>query len=258
MKGKTKSSDRLDKTSKRKEIVSGKPPTTGTPLKKRAKLYRKASGAVEPAVEVNGQPNQFQEENNSEVEGEDSGDYFNEEGEEEETSSTNRSVDSDDMSADIVVQDDEFLDGIFDPTTVGCPENMTKDMAIAKLHEDLQMLRAKQSDNVQTTTVVLGDTKHFVLKPLDISSDGLKRLRDCLKNEARNGRTLSRDVLIPEETAKLITQTLKAHGKIPRADASIWQEWSDDKFFAEMAVIFPSGGQHSHHLHDALQKVDCD
>jgi hypothetical protein len=69
MKEKTKSSDRLDKTSKRKEIVDGKPPTTGTSLKKRTKLYRKASGAVEPAVEVNGQPNRFQEEINSEVEG---------------------------------------------------------------------------------------------------------------------------------------------------------------------------------------------
>ncbi|KAJ1408379.1 hypothetical protein B484DRAFT_469106, partial [Ochromonadaceae sp. CCMP2298] len=61
---------------------------------------------------------------------------------------------------------------------------------------------------------------------------------------------------IPDDTALLITQTLKAAGKIPRSDAAIWKSWEDDKFFSVLATIYPVGGQHSHHLHDALRLLE--
>jgi hypothetical protein len=135
---------------------------------------------------------------------------------------------------------------------------MSQNDVMATLMEKVAQL--EKFNSTSSTTTTMGDTHHHILKASNVNAAGFKSLDDCIRNERRNGRSISRNLLITEEAVLLISQTLTAHSKLSldwEWTGEEWQEWDDKRFFAEMLRIYPTGGQHSHSIQDALRLVEC-
>ncbi|KAJ1402504.1 hypothetical protein B484DRAFT_470590, partial [Ochromonadaceae sp. CCMP2298] len=222
----------------------GSNPVTPVQGAKKTKKSKKDKVEVEPEVEVEAQAKaEIDEQSNAENNARNNGSFdpapnnegsVNEDREENSYSPTNTPSPEDSESEDGFNSDGDFV-----------------------INKGGRALEAKVTalEGVKPT-VVLGDTRHFLLQPNNLNAEGLKSLRDCLANEARNDRPIDRKKLIPEETVKLITQTLKAHKMILKSESSLWEVWDDAKFFDNLGKIYPKGGVHSHRLQDALVKLE--
>jgi hypothetical protein len=210
-----------------------------TPRAKKQKKDKTATPEVEPEVEAEVEEEEVEEEAEVE-EGEEKSKSEDEEDLGEFSDASSKSGDSqngpehDSQDRSVVISKSghkEFRskqNREFDPTKHGCGAWMSQNDVINTLTERLQ--EAQRTNAVPT--VVLGDTRHFVLNPSNVGAEGFKNLRACLANCLRQGRAITRKQLISDESALLISQTLAARDMIPTAEAKHWQNWTDDFFFS--------------------------